>query len=54
MEDLQKIKLDVKNRLAHITLNDPPENYLSIQMLGELAETLDFLPEMKTAWIFRQ
>jgi enoyl-CoA hydratase/carnithine racemase len=43
MEDLQKVKLEVKNRLAHVTLNDPPENYLSIQMLGELAEALDWL-----------
>ena len=43
MEDLQKIRLEVKNRLAHITLNDPPDNFLSIQMLGELADTLEWL-----------
>jgi len=43
MEDLQKIKVEIKNRLAHIILNDPPDNYLSIQMLGELADTLEWL-----------
>ncbi|MBN2433438.1 MAG: enoyl-CoA hydratase/isomerase family protein [Acidobacteria bacterium] len=43
MFTFEKIKLDVKNQLAHIILSDPPSNYLTMQMLGELEEALDWL-----------
>jgi enoyl-CoA hydratase/carnithine racemase len=43
MFTFEKIKLEVKNQLAHIILSDPPSNFLSMQMLGELEEALDWL-----------
>ena len=43
MEDVEreKIKVEVKNRLAHVTLLNPPDNYLSHQLLAELSEEVD-------------
>jgi len=43
MFTFEKIKLDVKNQLAHIIMSDPPSNFLTMQMLGELEEALDWL-----------
>jgi len=45
MEDVEreKIKFEIKNRLAHVTLLNPPDNYLSHQLLAEMSETIDWL-----------
>jgi methylglutaconyl-CoA hydratase len=37
----EKVRFEVKGRLAHITLNNPPDNLLSLQLLGELSELME-------------
>ncbi len=39
----EKVKLEYKSRLGHIVLNDPPYNFLSLQLLEELNGIMDFL-----------
>jgi len=43
MASYEKIRFEVKNRLAHIILNNPPQNLLTHQMLCELEEAADWL-----------
>ncbi len=37
------LKLEVKNRLAHITLKNPPDNFLTHDLLGELSEITEWV-----------
>lgn len=43
MENTERIRVELKNRLAHITLSQPPENYLTHQLMGEAGEALDWI-----------
>jgi len=37
----EKLRFELKGRLAHITLNNPPDNLLSLQLLGEWSELME-------------
>lgn len=42
-ENFQKIRVELKNRLAHVVLNDPPSHYLTHQLMGEMSDALEWL-----------
>ncbi len=39
----EKIKFEYKSNLGHIILNDPPNNFLTLELFSELNEAMDFL-----------
>lgn len=42
-ENFEKVKIEEKNRLIHITLNNPPENFLTHQLLDEFNQAIDWV-----------
>lgn len=41
MDEAAKLRVDVRNGLAHLAFNDPPDHFLRLDVLGELVEALE-------------
>ena len=45
------VKLEVKNRIARVTIDNPPMNALGDQAKGDLGDVLDLLEEKKIGYL---